>query len=172
MFFFSWTGRSRYRYIYLTFIVLTFYKQSWVNVFNLKHHIFGKYKSFLITCKFLVCNTFTKYVMFCIQYFYKDCMVDTFCTFWKTITRGTSFCASSSNMVTCWIIFTMSTNAVTLFSKIPKWAFYRQKEKKTCILITMNKEVGLYKEKPVCMKTITKNEYFLFILIFKIRFLL
>lgn len=143
-----WTSKSRYRYINLTFIVLTFYKQSWVNMFNLKNHIFGKYKSFLITCKFLVCNIFTNMLCFAhgsTQYFYKDCMVDTFCTFWKTITRGTSFCTSSSNMVTCWIIFTMSTNAVTLFSKIPKWAFYRQKEKKTCILITMNKEVGLCK---------------------------
>lgn len=153
MFFFSWTGRSRYRYIYLTFIVLTFYKQSWVNVFNLKHHIFGKYKSFLITCKFLVCNTFTKYVMFCIQYFYKDCMVDTFCTFWKTITRDTSFGTSPSNMVTCWNIFTMSTNTVALFSKIPRWAFFRKKGEKA-MYIDNYEQRRWTTEKPVCMKTI------------------
>lgn len=57
-------------------------------------------------------------------------MVDTFCTFWKTITRDTSFGTSPSNMVTCWIIFTMSTNTVTLFSKIPRWAFFRKKGEK------------------------------------------
>lgn len=39
-------------YIILRVIALTFYKQSWVNMFNFKHHGFGKYNSFFIKCNF------------------------------------------------------------------------------------------------------------------------